>query len=38
MKKGEWGPIVWKVLHCITLKIKNEVFEKEKKKYYKNYI
>ena len=30
MKKAEWGPIVWKALHCITLKIKDEVFEKEK--------
>lgn len=33
MKKAGWGPIVWKTLHCITLKIKNEEFEKEK-----NYI
>lgn len=30
MKKAGWGPIVWKALHCITLKIKNEEFEKEK--------
>lgn len=30
MKKAEWGPLVWKVLHCITLKIKDEEFQKEK--------
>lgn len=30
MKKQEWGPIIWKVLHCITMKIKDEEFPQEK--------
>tara|TARA_Y100000389_G_scaffold204442_1_gene257007 strand:- start:30934 stop:31392 length:459 start_codon:yes stop_codon:yes gene_type:complete len=30
MKKAEWGPIIWNLLHCITLKIKDEHFDKEK--------
>jgi hypothetical protein len=30
MKKSEWGPIIWKVLHCITIKIKDEEFPKER--------
>lgn len=30
MKKAEWGPIIWKVLHCITIKIKDEEFPKER--------
>lgn len=32
MKKSEWGPVVWKVLHCITLKIKDEEFSNEREK------
>lgn len=31
MKKVEWGPLIWKVLHCITLKIKDEEFSNERK-------
>jgi hypothetical protein len=30
MKKGEWGPLIWKVLHCITIKIKDEEFPQER--------
>uniref|UniRef100_A0AB39JC37 Sulfhydryl oxidase n=1 Tax=Florenciella sp. virus SA2 TaxID=3240092 RepID=A0AB39JC37_9VIRU len=30
MKKAEWGPVIWNLLHCITLKIKDEYFDKEK--------
>lgn len=30
MKKAEWGPIVWSLLHCIACKIKEEHFETEK--------
>ena len=26
MKKAEWGPLIWKVLHCITIKIKDDEF------------
>jgi hypothetical protein len=32
MKKSEWGPIVWKVLHCITIKIKDEEFINQREK------
>lgn len=32
MKKAEWGPIIWKLLHCITIKIKEEMFPSEKEK------
>lgn len=32
MKKAEWGPLIWKVLHCITIKIKDEEFPKERTK------
>ena len=31
MKKAEWGPLTWKVLHCITIKIKDEEFPMERK-------
>ena len=31
MKKEVWGPIVWKVLHCFTIKIKDEHFDSQKK-------
>lgn len=30
MKKDEWGPIIWKLLHCLTIKIKEECFPKKK--------
>ena len=30
MKKAEWGPLVWKVLHCMTIKIKDEEFQNER--------
>lgn len=30
MKKAIWGPCTWKVLHVLTIKIKDTVFEKEK--------
>uniref|UniRef100_A0A6C0L0S3 thiol oxidase n=1 Tax=viral metagenome TaxID=1070528 RepID=A0A6C0L0S3_9ZZZZ len=30
MKKAVWGPIVWKTLHCITLKVKDEEFINER--------
>ena len=30
MKKAEWGPLIWKVLHCITIKIKDEAFPNER--------
>ena len=26
MKKEVWGPITWKALHCLTIKIKDEYF------------
>lgn len=26
MKREEWGPIIWKVLHCLTIKIKDDCF------------
>ncbi len=32
MKKSEWGPCVWKVLHTLTIKIKDESFESQRKK------
>tara|TARA_A100001011_G_C14321225_1_gene850766 strand:+ start:7762 stop:8214 length:453 start_codon:yes stop_codon:yes gene_type:complete len=35
MKKAVWGPIVWKTLHCITLKIKDEEFSNEREKIIK---
>lgn len=31
MKKSEWGPIVWNLLHCIACKIKPIYFENEEK-------
>ena len=31
MKKSEWGPCVWKVLHTLTIKIKDESFESQRK-------
>ena len=30
MKKAEWGPIIWNLLHCITIKIKEDQFDNEK--------
>jgi hypothetical protein len=30
MKKALWGPLVWKVLHCIAIKIKDDEFSKER--------
>ena len=30
MKKAIWGPCTWNVLHVLTIKIKDSVFEKEK--------
>lgn len=30
MSKTKWGPIVWNMLHCLTLKIKPKFFEQEK--------
>ena len=30
MKKEEWGPIIWKLLHCLTIKIKEDSFPKKK--------
>ena len=30
MKKAEWGQLIWKVLHCITIKIKDEEFPQER--------
>lgn len=32
MKKKDWGPIIWNVLHCIVVKIKDEEFVSERKK------
>lgn len=32
MKKSEWGPCVWKVLHTLTIKIKDEYFESQREK------
>jgi hypothetical protein len=34
MKKSEWGPCVWKVLHTLTIKIKDEYFEAQRKKLF----
>ena len=31
MKREVWGPYIWTVLHCLTLRIKDEQFEKERK-------
>ena len=31
MKKSEWGPCIWKTIHCLTIQIKNEHFEQIKK-------
>lgn len=31
MKKDVWGPIIWTFLHTLTLRIKPEFFENEKK-------
>ena len=30
MSKSKWGPIVWNMIHCLTLKIKPNFFEQEK--------
>ena len=30
MKKSIWGPCIWKLLHCFTIKIKDEYFVQEK--------
>lgn len=30
MKKSEWGPCIWKTLHVLTIKIKDEQFEKQR--------
>ena len=30
VKKSIWGPIIWKMLHCISIKIKDENFSTEK--------
>ena len=35
MKKAEWGPIIWKTLHCIPLKIKDEEFSNEREQIIK---
>lgn len=35
MKKAEWGPLIWKVLHCITIKIKDEEFPIERERIIK---
>ena len=32
MKKAVWGPIIWKTLHCLTYKIKDEHFLTQKSK------
>ena len=32
MKKALWGPIIWKTLHCLTYKIKDEHFPTQKTK------
>ena len=34
MKKKVWGPIIWNLLHCITIKIKDEYFNSEKKELF----
>lgn len=31
MSKSKWGPIVWNMIHCLTIKIKPQFFEQEKK-------
>lgn len=31
MKREVWGPYIWTVLHCLSLRIKDEFFEKERK-------
>ena len=31
MKREVWGPYIWTVLHCLSLRIKDEYFEKEHK-------
>ena len=31
MSKSKWGPIVWNMIHCLTLKIKPQFFDEEKK-------
>uniref|UniRef100_A0A6C0KN64 thiol oxidase n=1 Tax=viral metagenome TaxID=1070528 RepID=A0A6C0KN64_9ZZZZ len=30
MKKSEWGPHIWKTIHCLTIRIKDDHFEKLK--------
>jgi hypothetical protein len=30
MKKDIWGPYIWSVLHCLSLRIKPEYFQKER--------
>lgn len=32
MKKSVWGPITWKLLHCIAIKIKDEHFDDQRVK------
>tara|TARA_B100000424_G_C22901168_1_gene479270 strand:- start:210 stop:668 length:459 start_codon:yes stop_codon:yes gene_type:complete len=32
MKKSEWGPCIWKTLHVLTIKIKDEAFNEQRKK------
>lgn len=31
MKKSLWGPAIWKTLHVLTIKLKDEYFESQKK-------
>tara|TARA_Y100000389_G_scaffold201238_1_gene243431 strand:+ start:1027 stop:1485 length:459 start_codon:yes stop_codon:yes gene_type:complete len=35
MKKKQWGPVIWKVLHCLTMKIKNEEFNNHREELIK---
>lgn len=35
MKKSEWGPIIWKTLHCIPTKIKDDEFLNEREQIIK---
>lgn len=35
MKKALWGPIIWDLLHCLTIKIKDEKFIKCKEELIK---
>ncbi len=38
MKKEVWGPITWKALHCLTIKIKDEYFLYQKDELINNII